>query len=435
MYPNPQDALPFPERPNLSQYKKLAKDLLKCFDSGGQTTAVPAWARRWLEALAELQQFRDEPLRNATEIESYAGRLARFALARYEAGHQFALSDAQFVIARAHGFRNWPDFAQHVEFLGAAVSPVVKFEAAASAIVRGDATALSRLLCESPELIRAESTREHRATLLHYVAANGVEQYRQVTPKNIAAITEMLIAAGAEVDARADVYGGGCTTLGLVSTSVHPFVAGVQRDVIDTLLRHGARMNLVGCAGNKQTLVRACLANGQPDAAEYLASRGAPLDLSGAAGVGRLDIVTRLWSADGAVNAQQKEAFAMACGYGRTDVVEFLLQQGIDADLELSLQGDGHTGLHVSAYNAHVDVVDALLRRGARVDPLDKSWGTPPLVWALTGWRNNEDADRAGRYHAVVARLVRGGARVDPELLAMEEVQRDVAMLSALRAG
>ena len=61
MYPNPQDALPFPERPNLSQYKKLAKDLLKCFDSGGETTAVPAWASRWLEALAELQQFRDEP--------------------------------------------------------------------------------------------------------------------------------------------------------------------------------------------------------------------------------------------------------------------------------------------------------------------------------------------------------------------------------------
>ena len=30
MYPNPQDALPLPTRPNLEQYKKLAKELRKC---------------------------------------------------------------------------------------------------------------------------------------------------------------------------------------------------------------------------------------------------------------------------------------------------------------------------------------------------------------------------------------------------------------------
>ena len=27
MYPNPQDALPLPQRPDLEQYKKLAKEL------------------------------------------------------------------------------------------------------------------------------------------------------------------------------------------------------------------------------------------------------------------------------------------------------------------------------------------------------------------------------------------------------------------------
>ena len=33
MYPNPQDALPLPPRPNLEQYKKLAKDLVKAWKS------------------------------------------------------------------------------------------------------------------------------------------------------------------------------------------------------------------------------------------------------------------------------------------------------------------------------------------------------------------------------------------------------------------
>jgi hypothetical protein len=43
---------------------------------------------------------------------------------------------------------------------------------------------------------------------LHYCSANGVEGYRQKTPKNIVEITRILLEAGAEVDARADVYGG-----------------------------------------------------------------------------------------------------------------------------------------------------------------------------------------------------------------------------------
>jgi len=39
-----------------------------------------------------------------------------------------------------------------------------------------------------------------------------------------------------------------------------------------------------------------CLANGRPEAAEYLASRGAPVDFESAAGVGRLDVVQSFFS-------------------------------------------------------------------------------------------------------------------------------------------
>jgi hypothetical protein len=78
---------------------------------------------------------------------------------------------------------------------------------------------------------------------LHYCSANGVEGYRQKTPKNIVEITRILLEAGAEVDARADVYGGDSTTLGLAATSVHPEKTGVQEELMQVLLDHGAIMD------------------------------------------------------------------------------------------------------------------------------------------------------------------------------------------------
>src|SRR5262249_35734802 len=156
------------------------------------------------------------------------------------------------------------------------------FERAADAIIEGDAASLQRLLRKNPKLIRQRSDREHNSTLLHYVSANGVEGYRQKSPKNAAQITRILLEAGAEVDAEADVYGGGATAFGLVATSAPPEAAGVQEDVMLVLLEHGAAMG--------PRAIRDCLANGRGRAAEFIAARGAKLDLEGAAGVGRLDV-------------------------------------------------------------------------------------------------------------------------------------------------
>jgi hypothetical protein len=436
MYPNPQEALPLTSRPNLEQYRKLAKDLVKSCKSG-DPAAIRVWAARWVERLAALQK-NPKTLRTANDISAHVDSVEQFArktLSRDDAA-SCVLTNAQFVIARAHGFLSWPKFAKHVESLARATSPVSAFEAAVSAIVTGDAATLKGLLRERPQLIRARSTREHGATLLHYVSANGVEGYRQLSPSNIAAITEILLAAGAEVDATADVYEGECTALGLVATSGPPSVAGVQLEVIDVLLKHGARMDRPGSVGHRDALVRGCLSNGQPKAAEYLASRGAPLDLPEAAGLGRLDVVKRLFDAHGKLNpnttkAQTADGFALACAYGRANVVEFLLERGMEVDTELKGHGQGHTGLHVASFHGHLDVVNTLLRHGARVDAIDKTWGTPPLVWALTGW-DMQRANQAGRHYEVIARLVAAGATVTPDLLAWEKARADPKMLSAL---
>src|SRR4029077_16334894 len=112
--------------------------------------------------------------------------------------------------------------------------------------------------------------------------------FRQKTPANAVQATNALLKAGADVNATADMYSGGETALGLVATSIHPLLAGVQIRLLELLLAHGATIDTGG-----RGAVIGCRANGGGEAAEFLAGRGARLDLEGAAGVGRLDLVER----------------------------------------------------------------------------------------------------------------------------------------------
>ena len=66
---------------------------------------------------------------------------------------------------------------KHIQALLRTHSPVSRFELAADAIATGDLAGLKRLPREDPDLVRARSTREHEAPLIHYVAANGVEDF------------------------------------------------------------------------------------------------------------------------------------------------------------------------------------------------------------------------------------------------------------------
>ena len=125
------------------------------------------------------------------------------------------------------------------------------FEEAVRTIITGNATALKGLLQEAPGLIAARSASGHRATLLHYVAANGVEDELQKTPANAVEIARILIEAGAEVDALADTYGGGTnqTTLCLLVSSCHPAEAGLQPALAQVLCDAGAAVNGVADDG------------------------------------------------------------------------------------------------------------------------------------------------------------------------------------------
>jgi Ankyrin repeats (3 copies) len=411
MFPNPQDALPLPPRPNLEQYKRLAKELVKACKSANPD-AIGVWSSKWIETLVRLASLTITP-QFPVQIECWVDQVKGFAHAKlsHSESAPCALADAQFVIARSHGFESWRKFAQHIDAVSRKSSPVSNFEAAADAIVEGDISTLDRLLREEPELIRTRSTREHRATLLHYVSANGVEGYRQKTPKHAVKVAEILLNAGAEVDATADVYGGGATTLGLVATSVHPERAGVQNALMQILLDYGAVIDHPQGAGNKSCAVIGCLHNDRPRAAEFLAAHGARLNLEGAAGVGRLDVVKSFFNGDGtlrpnATKAQLQSAFIWATEYGRKEVVEFLLDKGIDLRAGENID---ETALHLAAHRGQLEMIKLLLDRGAPLEAKNVYGGTVlgQATWSVI------HGDPSIDFVPVIEELLAAGAKIE----------------------
>ncbi len=422
------DALPLPPRPNIEQYKKLARDFQRACKSG-DPAALRDWTARWAETLARLQGRAVTP-EAQREIGWDTERVERQWRKIQQSNEQAArctLAGAQFFIALCHGFASWPKFANHLEALARASSPISHFEAAIDAIISGNIVTLERLLRDHPELIRMRSTREHRSTLLHYVSANGVEDFRQKTPRNIVEIAKILLDAGADVNAESDAYGGRSTTLGLTATSCHPEEAGVQLPLMDLLIRYGAAID--GPDGG--SAVNGCLHNGRGEAAEFFADRGARLDLEAAAGVGRLDVVRRFFTADGqlvppATPKQMKDGFAWACEFGRVGVVDFLLRQGIGIDAKLP--HDGQTGLHWAAYGGHPETVKLLLVRGAPVNATDESYGGTPLEWALYQWGNSPVQAERGSYYETVALLIQSGAKLHDEWFQEDDEERQRAV-------
>src|SRR5262245_65673470 len=120
------DALP--PNPNLEQYKKLAKDFQQACKSS-DPDAIRDWAARWAERLARLRgqeltpEIRQQIAIEAMQIEQ---RWRKFKETNERAA-RCTLADAQFFVARGHGFASWPKFAKHLAALRRADSPISRF--------------------------------------------------------------------------------------------------------------------------------------------------------------------------------------------------------------------------------------------------------------------------------------------------------------------
>lgn len=296
--------------------------------------------------------------------------------------------DARLAIARAYVFLDWASLATLVAAVLEPTSPVARFEAAVEAVIDGDLRTLRAALDADPTLARARSTRvcpfdppAHRATLLHYVAANGVEGYRQRTPPNAVDIARCLLDAGADPDALADLYGGQCTSLSMLVSSDHPARAGVQIALVELLADRGATLAPLG-TGRWQCPVRTALVFGFREAAQALVRLGAPVGtLPLAAGLGRVEDVRRLLPAASA--EARHEALALAVQAGEADALRVLLDAGEDAGRYNPDGFHSHaTPLHQAVASGQPAIVQLLVDRGAPLDVRDRHHDATPLDWA-----------------------------------------------------
>jgi ankyrin repeat protein len=247
----------------------------------------------------------------------------------------------------------------------------VLFERAADAVAFGELETLRELLDDEPFLVHARSPRPHRATLLHYCGANGTEDPRQRTPANAPAIAQLLLDRGSDVNATCNFYGGGVKTLGLALTSIHPVRAGVFMPLIETLMKAGAAEGLMAAA---------CL--GQ---------------------IGR--VRSFFTAASRPPKSEVQSAYMWACQFGRTDVVDYLLEEGADIAYQ---NGNGMTGLHMAAGAGHLDTVKLLISRGAPLE-LKNVWGGSVLgsvLWFALNHDPNVD------YAPIVEAIIDAGAEV-----------------------
>lgn len=298
--------LPFTASPG--EYLVQAEALVADVRDGDEAAA---WRFKW-----EHPRFRDE------QVE--AVRAA-----------QLELEDAKLVTARGYGFESWSDLAAFSEAVGRDRA-VLRFETAVDAVVDGDRDMLEALLREDPALVGARSARRHRATLLHYVAANGVEGW-------------------------------------------------LQRPLAELLVERGASVELPGSRWNGAVVT--ALTFGFLDTARALAAHaGAVQDIAVAAGLGLLGDTARLLpSADA---ERQRSALALACMHGHARVAQPLLDAGVDPNHDNPDGFHSHsTPLHQAVWANHEPVVRLLVERGARLDIRDTIYGGTPLDWADHGQR------------------------------------------------
>jgi hypothetical protein len=433
MEPRGTDAIPLPPRPNLEQYHNRAKSLVKACKSG-DAKAVREWARQWLESLAALSldaEVASRPVADEArglrrhldrEIDKIERDARESGILAENSTNGCTLTNAQLFLARLHDFASWPRFAAHIEALARANSADAEFEAAADAVVTGDLSTLRDMLRQNPELARARSARDHHATLLHYIAANGHEGWRQRTPKNAVDVARLLLDAGSEPDAIAHMYGGDATTMDMLVSSVHPHAAGVQVALVDILVDHGALVD--GVDDNSSPLMTA-LRFHYPLAAEALARRGARIDnVITAAALGRVDLVDAFIAEDGTLRPEVRlaqvrwprlprdpsvhlgYAITWAATWGKRDVVELMLRKGVNPD---GKDDDGNA-LHGAAGHGHMDIVRLLLQHGASLEALNSYGGT---VLSSTLWFAHNAPEAGVDYAAVVRELIALGARVD----------------------
>jgi hypothetical protein len=208
--------------PDVAQVRELHAAVLSSFDFSGSITEL-------LELMAHNLFDANESgdPRSQVEIKNYMnpGEFSQLGnMIRID------LQMARELMARQHGFTDWEE-VKH----GGGVAVQVSFESAVDLLIMGKIEELDKILDENPHLIIQRSAFFHKASLLHYTSANGVEIRRQVVPHNLTDMIRLLLGRGADREARGFFYGSMMDTVSLLQTGTHIREAGVYEEVYKLL--------------------------------------------------------------------------------------------------------------------------------------------------------------------------------------------------------
>ena len=195
---------------------------------------------------------------------------------------------------------------------------------------------------------------------------------------NLADLCSQLLAAGADPTARADA---GVTPL--ESAAMHSSI-----EAADVLVEHGL---------HRRTLWLAAASGLLPMVASWVATDGSLLADPGAYRPNWADVGRRAGGPPTDDPAEiVGEAYVFAAANGRRDVVDYLLDAGVDLDARPYLNT---TALHFAIQFGRLGMVRHLLRRGASVTIEDGTYGSDATGWA-------EACDNGSEERTAIRRLV-----------------------------
>jgi hypothetical protein len=341
---------PLPPNANLDHLKHQAKDLIK------------AHAARDPQAAQRIREFHPRFQRESDAVIFKT---------------QLRLSDAQLAIAWERGFASWARLKMHVEKATLNLSlPAheriedATFRRAVEYVDAGDVESLRHYLKAHPSVVSQHVVLDggnyfRNPTLLEFVAENPIR--RGALPANIVDVAKVILDAGRKRDQAAL-----SETLGLVCSGRVARECRVQLPLIALLCEHGADPNRA---------MLPALSHGEFEAANSLVGNGARVNLTVAAGLGRVEDCRRLI---GDADADERHrGLALAAQFGHTEIVRLLLDAGEDPNRYNPVGLHSHsTPLHQAAAGGHAEVVRLLVERGARADVKDTIWQSTPAEWA-----------------------------------------------------
>lgn len=218
---------------------------------------------------------------------------------------------------------------------------------AVAAIHVGHVATLTRLLARSPGLATA---RAGTRTLLHVVT-----DWPGHLPNGAASVT-VLVAAGADVDARA----GGVNR----ETPLQWAASSDDVNVLDALLDAGADIEAAGAVIGGGTALNDATAFGQWSAARRLVEKGAVTGLFDEAALGLVDRLVQRLAADATITlVAVNDGLWAACHGGQRRCAELLLARGADIN---SIPGwEPLTPLDAAVREGATDLVEWLREQGA----------------------------------------------------------------------